>query len=191
MITDSHSGLEFYDDDASILSLATIYPLPIKLVNEFAATMDEVYVAEDPYPAIELQIKDRSKIVTVRMGAGFPRRTKPAETMYGFDVVRDTLGPASSINMAHGIKKSEPSRKILAITYEDYFFHSGMPAFVNTLYNGSSYVLLVMVNDKEDQIRKVLEGFGFRNVFHIDHVSGVERYKDREDLTVLFCRGII
>ncbi len=111
--------------------------------------------------------------------------------MYGFDVVRDTLGPASSINMAHGIKKTEPGKKILAITFEDFFLHSGMPAFVNTLYNGSAYIILILGDKKEEEIKKILAGFGFNNVFRIDNFSEIERFKDTEDMTVLFCRGII
>jgi TPP-dependent indolepyruvate ferredoxin oxidoreductase alpha subunit len=190
VITDSHSGLDFFDEDSSMLFLSTVHPLPLKLVNGFVAEMDEVFISEGPYPAIELQISDRSKIISGKMGSP-GRRTKPAETMYGFDVVRDTLGPASSINMAHGIKKTEPERRILAITFEDFFFHSGMPAFVNTLYNASSYVLLVLVNEKEEAIKQVLAGFGFHNAFHIDKYSEIERFKDAKELTVLFCKGII
>ena len=190
VITDSHSGLDFFDEDSSMLFLSTVHPLPVKLVNGFVAEMDEVFISEGPYPTIELQISDRSKIVSGKMGSP-GRRTKPAETMYGFDVVRDTLGPASSINMAHGIKKTEPERRILAITFEDFFFHSGMPAFVNTLYNASSYVLLVLVNEKEEAIKQVLAGFGFHNAFHIDKYSEIERFKDAKELTVLFCKGII
>ena len=152
--------------------------------------MDEVIISEGPYPTIELQIPDRSKTISGKMGSP-GRRTKPQEAMYGFDVVRDTLGPASSINMAHGIKKTEPERRILAITFEDFFLHSGMPAFVNTLYNASSYVLLILGNKREDEIRKILAGFGFRNAFHIDSYSEIERFKDAKELTVLFCKGII
>jgi TPP-dependent indolepyruvate ferredoxin oxidoreductase alpha subunit len=190
IITDSHSGLDFFDEDSSMLFLSTVHPLPLKLVNGFVAEMDEVFISEGPYTAIELQISDRSKIISGKMGSP-GRRTKPAETMYGFDVVRDTLGPASSINMAHGIKKTEPERRILAITFEDFFFHSGMPAFVNTLYNASSYVLLILVNEKEEAIKQVLAGFGFHNAFHIDKYSEIERFKDAKELTVLFCKGII
>jgi len=190
VITDSHSGLDFFDEDSSMLFLSTVHPLPVRLVNGFVAEMDEVFISEGAYPAIELQISDRSKIISGKMG-GPGRRTKPAETMYGFDVVRDTLGPASSINMAHGIKKTEPERRILAITFEDFFFHSGMPAFVNTLYNASSYVLLILVNEKEEAIKQVLAGFGFHNAFHIDKYSEIERFKDAKELTVLFCKGII
>lgn len=190
VITNGHTNLDFFDEDSSLLFISTVHPLPVKLVNDFIAGMEEVFIAEGPYPAIELQIQDRSKIVSAKVG-DIPERKKPQETMYGFDVVRDTLGPASSINMAHGIKKTEPGKKILAITFEDFFLHSGMPAFVNTLYNGSAYIILILGDKKEEEIKKILAGFGFNNVFRIDNFSEIERFKDTEDMTVLFCRGII
>ena len=190
VITNGHTNLDFFDEDSSLLFIATVHPLPVKLVNDFIAGMEEVFIAEGPYSAIELQIQDRSKIVSAKVG-DIPERKKPQETMYGFDVVRDTLGPASSINMAHGIKKTEPGKKILAITFEDFFLHSGMPAFVNTLYNGSAYILLILGDKKEEEIKKILAGFGFNNVFRIDNISEIDRFKDTEDMTVLFCRGII
>jgi indolepyruvate ferredoxin oxidoreductase alpha subunit len=190
VITNGHTKLDFFDEDSSLLFISTVHPLPVKLVNDFIAEMEEVFIAEGPYPAIELQIQDRSKIVSAKVG-DIPERKKPQETMYGFDVVRDTLGPASSINMAHGIKKTEPGKKILAITFEDFFLHSGMPAFVNTLYNGSAYIILILGDKKEEEIKKILAGFGFNNVFRIDNFSEIERFKDTEDMTVLFCRGII
>lgn len=190
VITNGHSNLDFFDEDSSLLFISTVHPLPVNLVDDFIAGMEEVFIAEGAYPAIELQIQDRSKIVSAKMG-GIPERKKPQETMYGFDVVRDTLGPASSINMAHGIKKTEPGKKILAITFEDFFLHSGMPAFVNILYNGSAYILLILEDKKEEEIKKILAGFGFSNAFRIDNFSEIERFKDTEDMTVLFCRGII
>ena len=190
IITDRHSGMEFFDEESSMLFVSTVHPLPLRLINNFIAEMDEVIISEGPYPTIELQIPDRLKTISGKMGSP-GRRTKPQEAMYGFDVVRDTLGPASSINMAHGIKKTEPERRILAITFEDFFLHSGMPAFVNTLYNASSYVLLILGNKREDEIRKILAGFGFRNAFYIDSYSEIERFKDAKELTVLFCKGII
>lgn len=190
VIANGHTKLDFFDEDSSLLFISTVHPLPVKLVNDFIAGMEEVFIAEGPYPAIELQIQDRSKIVSAKVG-DIPERKKPQETMYGFDVVRDTLGPASSINMAHGIKKTEPGKKILAITFEDFFLHSGMPAFVNTLYNGSAYIILILGDKKEEEIKKILAGFGFNNVFRIDNFSEIERFKDTEDMTVLFCRGII
>jgi indolepyruvate ferredoxin oxidoreductase alpha subunit len=189
VITDKISRLEFYDEDGSILRLATLYPLPDKLVSGFIDRMDIVFVEEE-YPVIEFQIADRSKVQANTMHGSYGRE-KPEEMMHGMHVVRDKLGPASSINMAHGIKKLEPRKKVLAITYEDFFFHSGMPAFVNTLYNNSSYVLLIMTNKREDELKGVLKGFGFENYHHLDSASGIERFKDANSLTVLFCRGII
>ena len=190
VITDRRSSMQFYEEDVSMLYLSTVYPLPHELVDAFIEKMDEVFVAEGTCPAIELQISERKK---VRKGLGSRKmrsRKEKEETMYGFKVVRDTLGPGSAINMAHGMKKLDPDRKVLAITQEDHFFHSGMPAFVNTLYNNSSYLLVIMTNEKEQKIGKVLEGCGFHNFFHIDNVSDIEKYKGKRDLTVLFCRGI-
>ncbi len=189
VITDKLSSLEFYDEDGSILKLATLYPLPDKLVIGFIDRMDIVFVEEE-YPVIELQVADRSKVHANKIHASYGRE-KPEETMYGMHVVRDKLGPGSSINMAHGIKKLEPRKKVLAITYEDFFFHSGMPAFVNTLYNDSSYVLLVMTNNREDELKEVLRGFGFENYYHLETPSEIEKFKDANTLTVLFCRGIL
>ncbi|MBA4390293.1 MAG: hypothetical protein C0399_05075 [Syntrophus sp. (in: bacteria)] len=188
LITDKLSCLEFYDEDVSLLKISTVYPLPVKMVMDFINGLNEVFIAET-YPAMELQIPERSKVM--KGIAGMSRRgPRPEETIYGFHVVRDKLGPASSINMAHGIKKCMPEKKVLAITYEDFFFHSGMAAFVNTLYNNSSYVLLVFANNKEEEIKQILQGFGFYNYFHLDNISEVERFRDAREMTVLLCRGI-
>jgi TPP-dependent indolepyruvate ferredoxin oxidoreductase alpha subunit len=152
--------------------------------------MKEVYVAEGRHPVIELQIGERKKIR--KKGPGITRPVVgKAETMYGFNVVRDVLGPGSAINMAHGMKKLDPGRKVLAITGEDNFFHSGMPAFVNTLYNNSAYLLLIMTKRKEREIGKVMKGFGFHNFHHINSAKDVEKFKKTKDLTVLFCEGIL
>jgi len=190
IITNKREFLEFYSEDTNVLYLSTVYPLPTNLVNTFIDGVEEVYVIEGEYPVIELQIPDTAKVKAEHIKES-PKRPKPDETMYGFEVVRDKLGAASSINMAHGIKKLEPHRKILAITFEDHFFHSGMPTFVNTLYNNSAYVLLVLTNERGEEIGHILDGFGFHNYHHIYNVSEIENFKDREDLTVLFYRGIV
>ncbi len=189
LITDRSFRVQFYDDEISLLKLATVHPLPVKLVGDFIDGMNMVFVSET-YPAMELQIPERAK-VKKGLSAMPHRGPKPEETIYGFHVVRDKLGSASAINMAHGIKKAMPHLKVLAVTYEDHFFHSGMPAFVNTLYNASSYALLIVSNEREAEIMKILDGFGFHNYFHIDAFSEVERFNAAEELTVLFCKGIV
>ncbi|MCX8111346.1 MAG: hypothetical protein N3D15_08885 [Syntrophorhabdaceae bacterium] len=190
VITNKKSYLDFYGEDTSLLFLSTIFPLPVKLVDSFIEKMNEVYLIEGEYPAIELQIPDRKSLKAEHIK--IPSRIKSHdETISGFEVVRDRLGPASSINIAHGIKKSEPQRHILALTYEDHFLHSGMPAFVNTMYNNSSYGLLIMVNKEEDNIKRFMDGCGFHNYFHLKKVEEIENFKDINKLTVFFCRGIM
>lgn len=188
LITDRLSSLEFYDEDISLLKISTVFPLPCGLAMDFINDMDMAFLAET-YPVMESQIPERSRVV--KGPAGMLRKgPRPEETIYGFYVVRDRLGPASSINMAHGAQKCVPEKKVLAITYEDFFFHSGIPAFVNALSTDSSYVILIMSNNKEDAIKEVLQGFGFHNHFHLNDISEVKRFQDAKELTVLFCRGI-
>lgn len=189
LITDRLSRLEFYDEDASVLRLATVFPLPEGLVRGFIDEMDEVFVVE-AYPVIELQIPDRTK---VRSGLVSTVRGKPwyEEKIQGFEVIRDRLGPASSINMAHGIKRLDPARKILAVTFEDHFMHSGVAAFVNTLYNDSAYVLLIMTNERDQDIKKALGGCGFTNVFTVSDIEELARYRDAHEAVVLLYRGMI
>lgn len=189
LITDRLSRLDFYDEDASVLKLATVFPLPRKLVQGFVDSMDEVLVVET-YPAIELQIPDRSKVKRgfVDTGRGRPQYD---EIIAGFSVIRDRLGPASSINMAHGIKRLHPERNIMAVTFEDHFFHSGMPAYVNSLYNDSSFVLLVMVSEREDDLRRILRGYGVSGVHSISNIDEIGRFRDTKESVVALYRGMI
>ncbi|HPP06545.1 MAG TPA: hypothetical protein PLW88_04185, partial [Syntrophorhabdaceae bacterium] len=86
---------------------------------------------------------------------------------------------------------TQPERKIMAITYENHFLHSGMPAFVNVLYNNSSFVLLITVNEKEQEIRRFMEGCGFKNFFSIKDVEEIKDMKDKDGFVVFFYRGMI
>ena len=189
LVTDRFSRLEFYDEDASVLRLSTVFPIPEKLTQGFIDSMDEVLVVEN-YPAIELQIPDRSKVQSgfVDRGRGRPQFE---EKIQGFTVIRDRLGPASSINMAHGVKKLHPDQNIMAVTFEDHFFHSGMPAYVNSLYNGSASVLLIMVSERGDEIKRLLKSFGVAVVVDIDEVTELARFADTQEPVVALYRGMI
>lgn len=189
LITDRKSHLEFYDEGASLLRLATVFPLPEKLVQSFVDEMDEVLVIET-YPAIELQIPRRSKVKSGFVDA-FLGKPQYEETIQGFTVIRDRLGPASSINMAHGIKKLDPGKNILAVTFEDHFFHSGLPAFINTLYNDSSCVLLVMTNKLQEEIKKAIIGCGFSNIHDIGAIDELARFRGTGEPVVVLYRGMI
>ncbi len=106
-------------------------------------------------------------------------------------MIRDRLGAASSINMAHGIKKLHPDRNIMAVTFEDHFFHSGMPAYVNSLYNDSASVLLIMVSERADELRRVLKSYGVENIVDINEITELARFKGTEEPVVALYRGMI
>jgi len=183
----------------STLTLGSLFPLPKKLVSAFVGRMDKVLIDEGPHPAIEMQMGPHEKVKgLLRPGEFFPSPRKAKgpvkgrpDKVFGLTVVRDDLGPASSVNMAHGIVSSGAGGNILAITDERSFLHSGLPAFVNTLYNGSAYVLLIKTEKKEshEDLRAALGGFGFSRCFAIDKAEEIREYAEKGPLTVLFYEG--
>lgn len=179
-------------DDHSTLLLSTVHPVPQSLVSEFMEKMDEVYLFSERDSAIDSQIlRFREKLRYVR--ERYPKREnlKKEEEMLGYLVVRDTLGPSSSMNMAHGIKKCDPKKKVLAITYEDHFFHSGMQAFINTLYNDSKYHLLVCVKNREKDLISFMEGLHFEDYAVIEHLKEVENFREEDRFMVFIYRGYV
>ena len=174
----------------SVLALGSIFPLPTRLVSAFINEMEEVRIVEGAAPAIEVQVRESDKIdgALRRAEQGGLAIPSGREELFGFTVVRDRLGPASAINLAHGMAKGG-AKKILAITREDAFFHSGLPALVNTLYNGSAYVLVIERANKWAEIGRVLQGFGFSSFFRISEASELAQYADAERLTVLSYEG--
>ncbi len=180
--------------NASVLTLGTIFPLPKKLVTGFIEKMQSVEIREGTYPAIEMQIaaKDRINGPMSKPSTRVCEATgRKAEIICGLTVVRDELGPASSINMAHGMASSHAQKGILAITDETAFFHSGLPAFVNTLYNGSSYVLVIKTETEKgmSDITRYMDGIGFSGHSVIEKAAEIERFKAAEGLKVLLFEG--
>jgi len=51
----------------------------------------------------------------------------------------------SSIGIAHGIKKSS-KQKLISFIGDSSFFHAGIPALINTVYNKSNPLIIVMDN---------------------------------------------
>jgi TPP-dependent indolepyruvate ferredoxin oxidoreductase alpha subunit len=181
---------------ASVLTLGTVFPLPKKLVTGFIGKMQSVEIREGAYPAIEMQIAARDRIngPMSRQAAARAREAtgrQKAEIICGLTVVRDQLGPASSINTAHGMASSSARRGILAITSETAFFHSGLPALVNTLYNGSSYVLLIRTETEKgtSEIIRYMDGIGFPDYSVIEEAAEIGRFKATEGLKVLLFEG--
>ena len=66
-----------------------------------------------------------------------------------------------------------------------------MPAVVNTMYNGSAYVLLILASTREEEMKRIMEAYGCKAFSHISDPSEIERFKDSTEMTVLFYKGII
>jgi TPP-dependent indolepyruvate ferredoxin oxidoreductase alpha subunit len=190
IISCSAGMIDVDDGEWSELKVSTVFPLPRRRVRAFVDTVDQAFLREGPYPVLGLQLGHMAKVVAEPFFVP-PDRKKHDETICGLHVVRDWLGPASALNMAHGMKKSDPDANVLAITFEDHFFHSGMPAFVNSLYNGSSYILVILTKGREEEIRRLLAGFGFVNCHTIADSSEVAGFSGRPEATVLFFRGFL
>lgn len=190
IVTTHPVDLDFYDDEASVFLLSTIFPAPLRSLSAFMGEMDHTLVLEGEYPVLELQVEKRETMTVERFPVP-PDRKRQNENIAGFKVVRDWLGPGSSLNIGHGMRKTDPVTPILAITFEDYFFHSGMAATVNVLYNQSRFVILILTREREDEIRVVLQGLGVTNIHTIRASADIEAFKGSENLTVILFRGIL
>ena len=178
--------------EVSLLSLGAVFPLPERKVSAFMDRMEEVRIAEGPYPAIELQVRQKERLSGGMAGGSIalhPSGGRDAEeVLFGSRVVRDELGPASSINMAHGMATSGIEGEIIAVTDEEAFLHSGLPAYVNTLYNGSAFLLVVRARERAKEIEAVLAGFGAR-CLRVREAGEIERYTGTGEPTVLLYEG--
>jgi len=86
------------------------------------------------------------------------KKAAPKGTIFGGDIgcymlagfpphnIQDYLScMGSSIGIAHGIKKSS-SQKLITLIGDSTFFHAGIPALINSVYNQSSPLIIVMDN---------------------------------------------
>jgi TPP-dependent indolepyruvate ferredoxin oxidoreductase alpha subunit len=192
LITHLACGKEAPKEDVSVLALGSVFPLPQRLVSTFIDAMEEVRVVEGPHAAIGLQVKQKGRIEgdsNSTPDTGGAGASKAREVLFGRNVVRDELGPASSINIAHGMVKSGTEGGILAVTDVEAFLHSGLPAFVNTLYNGSAYLLLIRTKGGPVGLEHIFRGFGFNRCFPIRTAGEIEGYQACTELTVLLFEG--
>jgi indolepyruvate ferredoxin oxidoreductase alpha subunit len=197
--------------EASFLRLGMTYPLPSKLVREFADQVERLIVIEELDPFIEEEIRLMGILVegksifpivgeldpgVVRRAAveaglldasqavspsvvkdlpplpmrppllcpGCPHRglfavTNKLKLVVNGDIGCYALGflpPLSalhtcgcmgaSIGVAHGVSQARVKQKHVAVLGDSTFFHSGMPALLNTAYNHSDTVTVILDN---------------------------------------------
>jgi indolepyruvate ferredoxin oxidoreductase alpha subunit len=207
--------------EASVLKLGLVYPLPEKMIKDFAAKMQKVIVLEELDPVIEEQVRlmgvdlycgnqipdnSRKSIfpicgefnqAVVRKSAinagllpagesefvalsqdeldllpgrspvlcpGCPHRStsyilSKLKVPVNGDIGCYALGMAdpmnavhtvgcmgASISVAHGAAAAGDSERHVAIIGDSTFFHTGIPALINVVYNQSNVITIIMDN---------------------------------------------
>ncbi len=96
----------------------------------------------------------------------------------------------SSVGIAHGIKKAT-SQKLITFVGDSSFFHSGIPALINTVFNKSNPLIIILNNETtamtghqphpvsvgtetDINIEKLVRACGVKNVKTIDPVNQKE-----------------
>lgn len=114
----------------------------------------------------------------------------------------------SSLGIAHGIKKANPEEKLLAFIGDSTFFHAGMPALANMVFNGSNALVVIMDNQitamtgqqpnpgEKVKIEEVVKGLGVRNLAVLDPtkereklIETVKKFLREEEVSVIIARS--
>jgi indolepyruvate ferredoxin oxidoreductase alpha subunit len=87
------------------------------------------------------------------------KKVAPKNTVFGGDIgcymmaglsphfLQDYLSSmGSSIGIAHGISKSNIEQKVIAFIGDSTFFHAGIPALINTVFNKSNPLIIILDN---------------------------------------------
>ena len=195
---------------ASVLKLGMTWPLPEKLIRDFAASVERLIVVEELDPFIEeavrlMGIPCEGKSIFPLVGEFDPRVVRESAIQAGLlpetlhvpltgvevgalparppvlcpgcphrgafyvlnklkvpvngDIGCYTLGliaPLSAIHtcgcmgagiaVAHGAAKAGSSERHVAVIGDSTFFHTGLPALANVVYNQSNVVTIIMDN---------------------------------------------
>lgn len=114
----------------------------------------------------------------------------------------------SSLGIAHGIKKADPRQKLIAFIGDSTFFHAGMPALANIVFNESNPLIIIMDNritamtgqqpnpGEKIEIEQVVRSLGVKNVKTVDPVkerdvlkTTIEEFLDKETVSVIIARS--
>jgi indolepyruvate ferredoxin oxidoreductase, alpha subunit len=116
----------------------------------------------------------------------------------------------SGIGIGHGIKKAT-NQKVISFVGDSTFYHAGIPALTNAVYNGSNPLIVIFNNEitgmtghqphpssanaeNKIDIEKVVKGLGVNNVKVIDPINQkefIETTKDflkKKDVSVIIAR---
>jgi len=129
------------------------------------------------------------------------------------------LSMGSSIGIGHGVKKAIGNKeKLIALIGDSTFFHAGIPALINAVYNNSNPLIIVMDNritamtghqpnpgmgetgmgevSEGIDIEKIVKACGVKNVKTIDPVNSEEfkntlnEFLNKKEVSVIISKKI-
>jgi len=111
----------------------------------------------------------------------------------------------SSIGIAHGIKKTT-NQKLIAFIGDSTFFHAGIPALINTVFNKSNPLIIILNNEttamtghqphpgKVIKIEDMVSACGVKNLKVIDQgnqeefIKTVKEFLEKDEVSVIVAR---
>ena len=158
------------------------------------------------------------------------KRVMPENTVWGGDIgcnmiaglsphnMQDTLfSMGASLGIAHGVKKST-DQKVVAIMGDATFFHSGIPALINTVYNKSNPLFVILDNritamtghqtnpgvgktlmgevTEELKIDEIAKACGVKHIKVLDPINikelegTIREFSEKEEVSLIICKRI-
>ncbi|MCX6722246.1 MAG: thiamine pyrophosphate-dependent enzyme [Candidatus Staskawiczbacteria bacterium] len=132
--------------------------------------------------------------------------------------MQDTLfSMGASLGISHGIKKVS-DQKVISIMGDGTFFHAGIPALINTVYNKSNPLLIVLDNritamtghqnnpgmgktsmgedTQELRIEEIAKACGVKNIKVLDPIdmkdleATVKEFLEKDEVSLIVCKRI-
>lgn len=159
------------------------------------------------------------------------KRIAPEGTIFGGDIGCNMMGAlpphsmydymfcmGAGVGISHGVKKSSPKQKVITFMGDGTFFHSGLLGMVNTVYNKSNPLVVIMDNritamtghqtnpgmgktimgeDTEElQIADIAKSCGVKHIKVLDPINikeledTVKEFLDKEEISLIVCKRI-
>jgi indolepyruvate ferredoxin oxidoreductase alpha subunit len=158
------------------------------------------------------------------------KRIAPPGTIFGGDIgcnmiaglpphsMHDYLfSMGASLGISHGVRKST-NQKVISIMGDGTFFHAGIPALINTVYNKSNPLIVIADNritamtghqqnpgmgktgmnepTEELKIEEIAKACGVKHIKVLDPIDikefedTVKEFLDKEEVSLIICRRI-
>jgi len=115
----------------------------------------------------------------------------------------------SDISIAHGIKKATKNKqKVIAFVGDSSFFHAGIPALINAVFNNSNPLIVILNNSTTAmtghqphpgnmgiKIENIVKACGVKNIKMIDQAnikeftSVVKKFLEKDEVSVIIATG--